>query len=162
MLLFKKKFLEPIRRGEKTQTIRFWNYRRMKPGQRSYVPGIGYIAIISVEPIELSLLTDADALLDGFPTAELLRAEIRSLYTAEALATQIPYRIRFSVYPQSEQKRIKKEQQKKKQNAKLKINRDRLQSELVAQNLDKLLRMCKVNKKERPKNTMTDERKPRP
>jgi len=113
MLLFKKKFLEPIRRGEKTQTIRLWSYRRMKEGQRSYIPGVGYIAIVSVEPVELARLTDADAKLDGFHSADALRAELCDLYGVDALARLTPYIIRFSVYPPSEQEKIKEERDKK-------------------------------------------------
>ena len=143
MLLFKKKFLEQIRRGEKTQTIRLWDYRQMKPGQRSYIPGVGYIAIVSVEPVELAQLTDADAVLDGFPTAELLRDEIQSLYTADALKELSPFRIRFSVYPPREQKRIAKERKKEKQRQKeiSQRNRDDQQQEFIDQTLDKLMKM---------------------
>jgi len=143
MLLFKKKFLEQIRRGEKTQTIRLWDHRRMKSGQRSYIPGVGYIAIVGVEPVELTQLTDADAVLDGFPTAELLRDEIRSLYATETLKKLTPFRIRFSVYPPREQKRIAKERQREKQKQRddLHRNRDTRQQEFVAQTLDKLQKM---------------------
>ena len=86
MLLFKKKFLEAIRRGEKTQTIRLWRWRMMRAGQRSYIPGIGYIRIECVEPVNLEDLTDADAVPDGFATADALREELHTLY-AEKLAT---------------------------------------------------------------------------
>ena len=113
MLLFKKKFIEQIRNGEKTQTIRLWKYRRMKQGQRSYIPGVGYIRIDSVRHVELANLTDADAIPDGFPSADALRAELRALYSAEALARLRPYIIRFSVYPPSEQQKITEEQNRK-------------------------------------------------
>ena len=117
----------------------------MKPGQRSYIPGIGYIAINSVEPVELAQLTDADALLDGFPTAESLQNEIRSLYTAEAHKKLTPFRIRFSVYPLREQRRITKERQKEKLRQKeiQQRNQDDQQKEFVTQTLDKLLKMSK-------------------
>ena len=69
MLLFKKKFLPAIRSGEKTQTIRLWKFRHMRSGQRSYIPGIGYIRIKLVEPVDIDALTDADAIPDGFPSA---------------------------------------------------------------------------------------------
>ena len=52
MLLFKKKFLPAIRSGEKTQTIRLWNVCRMKSGQRSYIPGAGYIRLALVQDSE--------------------------------------------------------------------------------------------------------------
>ena len=154
MLLFKKKFLAQIRSGEKTQTIRLWKYRRMKSGQRSYIPGIGYIVIESVEPVKLARLTDADAVLDGFPSADLLRNEIRSLYATDTRKELIPFKIRFSVYPPWEQQRISKERQSQKQGQKQEQNQSRNQRrhnlrhncdtqrrEFVAQTLHKLLKM---------------------
>ena len=122
MLLFKEKFIEQIMNGEKVQTIRLWKYRRMKPGQRSYVPGVGYIRIDSVKPIELDNLTDADAVLDGFPSADALRAELCTLYDEDTLARLTPYKIRFSVFPPSEQQRIMEEQNKKRSDEKATTN----------------------------------------
>jgi hypothetical protein len=95
VLLFKKKFLDAIRAGEKTQTIRLWPFRRMKSGQRSYIPGVGYIRITTVEEVELAQLTDADALPDGFPTADALRAEIAKLYPDKLSGGYKAYRIVF-------------------------------------------------------------------
>ena len=123
MLLFKAKFIEAIKSGKKTQTIRLRRYCRMKPGQRSYIPGVGYIAITSIERVELDQLTDADAVLDGFPTADALRAELCDLYGADMLARRKLYIIRFSVYPSSEQQAIADEQNKRREAEK---NRKRL------------------------------------
>lgn len=97
MLLFKKRFLEAIRRGEKTQTIRLWKRRFLRPGQRSYIPGVGRIRILSVEPIQLEELTDADAIPDGFTTAAELRAEIAQLYGDPLPPGYHAYRITFQV-----------------------------------------------------------------
>ena len=113
MLLFKKKFIEKIRNGEKVQTVRLWKRCMMKSGQRSYIPGVGYIRIDSVEPIELAKLTDADAVPDGFPSAEALRTELCILYSAEALKRLTAYIVRFTVYPPSEQQAIIEEQNRK-------------------------------------------------
>jgi hypothetical protein len=99
MLLFKKKFLDAIRAGEKTQTIRLWKYRRMRAGQRSYIPGVGYIRIAVVEEVELDRLTDADARPDGFDTADQLRAEIVGLYPQQLAAGYRAYRIVFELTP---------------------------------------------------------------
>lgn len=82
MLLFKKKFLPAIRSGQKTQTIRLWKWRMMRPGQRSYIPGAGYVAIERVEPVALAVLAvlaDADVIPDGFETADALRHELTSI-----------------------------------------------------------------------------------
>lgn len=95
MLLFKKKFLAAIRAGEKTQTIRLWKYRRMKVGQRSYIPGVGYIRVTAVDEVELAELTDADARPDGFATAEALQDEIARLYPTQLAEGYRAYRIVF-------------------------------------------------------------------
>ena len=97
MLLFKKKFIDAIRRGEKTQTVRLWKYRRMKPGQRSYIPGIGYIRITDVDQVEIEDLTDEDARLDGFPTADALREELENIYAEKLAGGYQAYRVRFLV-----------------------------------------------------------------
>lgn len=95
MLLFKRKFLPAIRAGEKTQTIRLWKHRMMRPGQRSYIPGVGRVRITVVEPIEIDHLTDADARPDGFATADALRAELQELYGDRLDAGYEAYRVVF-------------------------------------------------------------------
>lgn len=114
MLLFKKKFLEPIRRGEKTQTIRLWKNRRMKAGQRSYIPGIGYISILSVDQVELERLTDADAVPDGFSSADLLREELFTLYADQIAQGHKAFRVCFSVLSEPEQLRMREEARERK------------------------------------------------
>lgn len=99
MLLFKKKFLEAIRCGEKSQTVRLWTRPRMTAGQRSYIPGVGYIRIEAVDQVPLDQLTDDDARLDGFATADALRAEIDAIYSQYPDRGQQPYRIRFVLTP---------------------------------------------------------------
>ena len=100
MLLFKKKFLAAIRSGEKSQTIRLWKHCRMKTGQRSYIPGAGYIRVLAIDRVEIDTLTDADALPDGFPSAEALRSELHSLYAEQLAAGYQAYRIRFRLAPE--------------------------------------------------------------
>jgi hypothetical protein len=95
VLLFKKKFLPAIRAGEKTQTVRLWKHRRMKPGQRSYIPGAGYIQVDAVDEVDLDQLTDEDARRDGFATVELLRSEIVELYRDQLAAGYRAYRVIF-------------------------------------------------------------------
>ncbi|MEX0585042.1 MAG: ASCH domain-containing protein [Pirellulales bacterium] len=109
MLLFKKKFLPAIRAGEKTQTIRLWPFARMRAGQRSYIPGVGYIQIDAVEPVELEALGDADAQLDGFATANALRDEIRQIYAEKPAANYRAFRVTFHALGpgHSQQKKVK-------------------------------------------------------
>ncbi len=118
MLLFKKKFMDAIRSGDKTQTIRLWNHCRMRAGQRSYIPGAGYIRVLSVEPIEVDQLTDADAVPDGFESAEKLRAELTALYAAQLAAGYQAYRIRFALFSPEEQQQARAERQAAKRRAK--------------------------------------------
>jgi hypothetical protein len=99
MLLFKKEFLPAIRRGDKTQTIRLWKYRRMKAGQRSYIPGAGPIRIVAVEEVELDRLTDDDARPDGFQTADQLRREIARLYPSQLCQGYRTFRVVFELAP---------------------------------------------------------------
>jgi hypothetical protein len=105
MLLFKKKFLPEIREGTKTQTIRLWKHRRMRAGQRSYVPGAGYIRVTAVEPVELDNLTDEDARPDGFATAKALREELARLYPRQLADGHQAYRIVFHLLPPEEQQK---------------------------------------------------------
>ena len=101
MLLFKKKFFTAIRSGEKTQTIRLWKFRHMRSGQRSYIPGVGYIRITLVEPVNIEALTDADAIPDGFPSAVALQLERRTIYGDELAQGHKAYRIAFECKPKS-------------------------------------------------------------
>jgi hypothetical protein len=105
MLLFKKKFLPAIRSGEKTQTIRLWKHRRMRSGQRSYIPGAGYVRIVLVEEVQIERLTDEDARPDGFDSADQLRAEIERLYSQQPAAGQKAYRVVFELLPPDEQRK---------------------------------------------------------
>ncbi len=125
MLLFKKKFLDAIRRGEKIQTIRLWKHRRMKSGQRSYIPGAGYIHVESVEPVDLDSLTAEDARRDGFASVGELRAEIDRLYADMPTDSHRPYRIVFRLLPPEEQERCAAERREAKRN-----DRDQTQSDL--------------------------------
>lgn len=100
MLLFKKRFLEAIKTGQKTQTIRLWPFRRMRAGQRSYIPGAGYIRVESVDPIELAEITQEDAIRDGFASAPALREEIQLLYPDQLAQGYQAYRIIFRLAPE--------------------------------------------------------------
>jgi hypothetical protein len=95
MLLFKRKFLDDIRSGAKTQTIRLWKHRRMRSGQRSYIPGVGPIRITSVEEVDVNSLTDADAIPDGFPSAAALKKELRTIYSQQLKDGHQAYRVVF-------------------------------------------------------------------
>ena len=105
MLLFKKRFLAAIRSGQKTQTIRLWKWRRMRAGQRSYIPGAGYIRVTAVDEVQLDDLSDEDARPDGFETADDLRAEISRLYGDQLAAGYRAYRIIFHLLPPQEQRK---------------------------------------------------------
>ena len=101
MLLFKKKFLPAIRSGEKTQTIRLWKFRIMRPGQRSYIPGAGHVAITAVDEVRLEDLTDDDARPDGFDSADQLREEITRLYPERLAGGYKTFRVRFQLAPKT-------------------------------------------------------------
>lgn len=102
MLLFKKKFLELIRSGAKTQTVRLWKTCRFRAGDRGYIPSVGYIRITAVDAIGLDELTDDDARLDGFNSADALRAELQALYAERMNAGERLFRLRFHVMSDDE------------------------------------------------------------
>ena len=77
----------------------------MRQGQRSYIPGVGYIGVDAVDLVELSELTDEDARRDGFPTADRLREELRALYAEKLADGHRAYRVRFHILPPDEQKK---------------------------------------------------------
>jgi hypothetical protein len=106
MLLFKKKFLPAIRSGEKTQTIRLWKHRRMRTGQRSYIPQAGYVRVTLVEEVQLERLTDEDAKPDGFQSADELRAELDRLYPQQVADGFRAFRVVFKLLPPEEQKKV--------------------------------------------------------
>ena len=93
MLRFKSKFLDAIRSGEKTQTLRCWKTNRLKAGRRDYIPGVGSIQITAADEVQMEDLTDADAIPDGFPTLAALQQELADIY-GEPLPGKL-FRIRF-------------------------------------------------------------------
>ncbi len=99
MLLFKARFLDLIRAGRKTQTIRLWRHPRVKPGQLAYVPGLDRrLRILTVRRLpSLATLTRADARADGFPSRRALLSEIRRLYPHPA--DRKIWRVRFAYSP---------------------------------------------------------------
>jgi hypothetical protein len=109
VLLFKKKFLDAIRQGRKTQTVRLWKWRKMKAGQRSYIPGAGYIQVGAVDEVALNALTNEDAQLDGFDSAAALQQEIAQLYPQQLAAGYKAFRIRFALLPPDVQRQMKLE-----------------------------------------------------
>ena len=105
VILLKKKFLDLVRSGAKRQTIRVWPRRRLRPGQREFIPGLGRIRITAFERVSPEDLTDEDARLDGFETADQLRAEIVQLYPKQLAAGHHAYRIAFHLLPEEQQKK---------------------------------------------------------
>jgi hypothetical protein len=75
----------------------------MRTGQRSYIPGAGYIRITGVAEVELGDLTDDDARPDGFETADSLREEIARLYPKQIAEGYKAFKISFQLLPPEEQ-----------------------------------------------------------
>jgi hypothetical protein len=68
LLLFKKMFADAIRSGRKRTTIRRWDRARVSAGQTVFCPGLGYLRVEAIEPVEWNELCEADAIADGFAT----------------------------------------------------------------------------------------------
>jgi len=76
----------------------------MRSGQRSYIPGIGYIRVTSVKPVDIDSLTDADAIPDGFPTAAALQHELNTNYGDKLAQGHKACRIVFHCEPEEKRK----------------------------------------------------------
>ena len=76
-ILFKRQFIDAIRRGEKTTTLRRWKSRRFRKGSRAFAPGVGWLKILACEEVELKDLSHDDAQADGFASLpEIGRAHV--------------------------------------------------------------------------------------
>jgi len=98
-LFFKKPLQLAIREGRKHTTIRRWPAARpgLRAGQRVFSPGVGWLSVESVEPVELESLGDADARADGFDTAVALTRVLMSLYPRHADDGKDWFRVRFRI-----------------------------------------------------------------
>jgi len=79
-MLFKRRFIDAIRRGDKTTTLRRWKSSRVRGGARARVPGLGWLSILSCEKIDLKDLTEADAQADGFESLKELLKTLAQIY----------------------------------------------------------------------------------
>ena len=95
-ILFKKQFLDAIRRGDKTTTLRRWKSCHLHAGCRARVPGLGWLNIISCDKIDLKDLTEADAVSDGFQSLKALRKTLAQIYPNCATDGRHWYRVVFT------------------------------------------------------------------
>jgi hypothetical protein len=98
-LFFKKPLQLAIRAGRKRTTIRRWGPSRagVRAGQRVFSPGLGWLLIEAVEPVDLNCLGEDDARADGFDTATSLRQVLLALYPSHAADGKFWFRVRFTV-----------------------------------------------------------------
>ena len=96
-LFFKKPLQDAIRDGRKRTTIRRWATPRVRAGQRAYAPGVGWLAIERVEPVDLNSLSDSDAVADGIENAHVLRAVLTGLYPDHETDGKAWFRVSFGV-----------------------------------------------------------------
>jgi uncharacterized protein YqfB (UPF0267 family) len=94
-LLFKKQFLDSIRSGIKTTTLRRWKSARVYPGARARVAGVGWLKILSCNRIEQADLTTADAKADGFASLKDLLDTLRKIYPKQDGDGRHLYRVAF-------------------------------------------------------------------
>jgi hypothetical protein len=94
-ILFKRRFVEAIRRGEKTTTLRRWKSCQVRAGALARAPGVGWLRIISCEQIALKNLTASDAQADGFKSLKELLATLEELYPDHKTDGRKWYRVVF-------------------------------------------------------------------
>jgi len=100
-LLFKKCFFDAIRAGTKRTTLRRWTTARLKPGQRAFTPGVGFLRIESVDIVDIDALKKSDAAADGFSSVRAMRKMLGELYPDAAgnRDGRAWFRITFKVAP---------------------------------------------------------------
>lgn len=96
-LFFKKPLQAAIRDGRKRTTIRRWDRARLRVGQEAFSPGLGWLAIERVEPVDLDALADTDARADGFDSLGDLRLVLLALYPDHAADGKQWFRVCFRV-----------------------------------------------------------------
>ncbi len=97
MLLMKKQFFPAIRAGRKTTTLRFWLRPHVRCGSVHRVPGLGRVRILEVDVVDLARLDHADALADGFASADEVRCALDDLYPPALRGNRRLFRIRFEL-----------------------------------------------------------------
>jgi hypothetical protein len=96
-LLFKRQFVESIRNGTKTTTLRRWKYARLHPGARALAPSVGWLKILACQQIQQADLTEADARADGFESLQKLLKTLREIYPNQDHDGRHWYRIEFEL-----------------------------------------------------------------
>ena len=96
-LFFKKALQVAIRDGRKRTTIRRWDRPQVRVGEEAFAPGLGWLAIERVEPIDLDALGDADPRADGFGSLGELRGVLLGLYPDHASDGKRWFRVCFSL-----------------------------------------------------------------
>jgi hypothetical protein len=91
-LLFEQRFWPRIADGSVTVTFRRWKRRQVVAGHRYRTP-VGFIEVDSVDVVDPSSISDADARRSGYESGQVLRSELRG--TAD-LPT---YRVEFHFVP---------------------------------------------------------------
>jgi len=95
-ILFKRRFIDAIRRGDKTTTLRRWKSRRLRAGTRAKAPGFGWLNILSCEEVNLKDLTEADAKADGFASLKDVMKTLAQIYPNCASDGRHWFRVVFS------------------------------------------------------------------
>ena len=95
-LLFKKCFWDAIRAGTKRTTLRRWASPRVKPGERAFAPGVGWLRVGAVDAVELDALGESDARADGFASLAEMLAALAALYPDHAVDGKRWFRVQFA------------------------------------------------------------------
>jgi hypothetical protein len=94
-ILFKRQFIDAIRRGEKTTTLRRWKSCRLSAGSRAFAPGVGWLKILSCQEVNLKDLTGDDAQADGFASLSELLIALGQIYPNHKTDGRRWYRVVF-------------------------------------------------------------------
>ena len=102
MLFMKKTYFDAIRRGEKTATLRYWRWPRVRRDTVHSIRGLGRVRIDDITAIGQGELTDAHARADGFEDLAALREALDTIYPPAGRQGRRLYLVRFTFLDGSE------------------------------------------------------------
>ena len=101
MLFMKKVYFDAIRRGEKTATLRYWRWPRVRRDSVHSIRGLGKVRINDVTIVRQGELTDAHARADGFENLAALREALEAIYPPAGRQGRRLYMVRFAFLDES-------------------------------------------------------------
>lgn len=96
MLFMRKAYFDAIRRGEKTATLRYWRWPRVRPDTVHTIRGLGRVHVDDVTIVRPAELTEAHARAEGFESLAALGEALETIYPPAKRQGRDLYLVRFT------------------------------------------------------------------